>query len=56
MAKAQAAIIRVRLLKIGAQIRVSVRRVSLSMAASYPWASLFARVHAQLRAAPLPTG
>ena len=48
--KAQAATIRTRLLKIGAQVRVSVRRISLSMAASYPWASLFTRVHAQLRA------
>jgi hypothetical protein len=54
MATAQAATIRTRLLKIGAQVRVSVRRVYLAMAASYPWADLFARVHAQLRAAPLP--
>ncbi|MGD0774448.1 MAG: IS1380 family transposase [Candidatus Solibacter sp.] len=49
--KAQAATIRTRLLKIGAQVRVSVRRVYLAMAASYPWASLFAQVHANLRAA-----
>src|ERR1017187_3972014 len=48
--KAQASTIRTRLLKIGAQVRVSVRRVYLSMAASYPWASLFAQVHANLRA------
>ena len=54
--KAQAATIRTRLLKIGAQVRVSVRRVYLAMAASYPWASLFAQVHAQLRATPLPAG
>jgi hypothetical protein len=53
--KAQAATIRTRLLKIGAQVRVSVRRVYLAMAASYPWADLFAQVHAQLRANPLPT-
>jgi hypothetical protein len=52
--KAQAATIRTRLLKIGAQVRVSVRRVYLAMAASYPWADLFAQVHAQLRATPLP--
>jgi hypothetical protein len=52
METAQAATIRTRLLKIGAQVRVSVRRVYLAMAASYPWAELFARVHAQLRAAP----
>jgi hypothetical protein len=54
MATAQAATIRTRLLKIGAQVRVSVRRVYLAMAASYPWADLFAQVHAQLRATPLP--
>jgi hypothetical protein len=49
--KAQASTIRARMLKIGAQVRVSVRRVYLAMAASYPWASLFAQVHANLRAA-----
>jgi Transposase DDE domain group 1 len=50
LAHAQAATIRTRLLKIGAQVRLSVRRVCLSMAASYPWASLFTQVHANLRA------
>jgi len=54
MEKAQAGTIRTRLLKIGAQVRVSVRRVYLAMAASYPWADLFAQVHAQLQATPLP--
>jgi DDE family transposase len=54
--KAQAATIRTRLLKIGAQVRVSVRRVYLAMAASYPWADLFAQVHAQLRTTPLRAG
>src|SRR5204862_251539 len=42
--------------QIGARVRVSVRRVYLSMTASYPWASLFAQVHAQLRAVAAPTG
>jgi Transposase DDE domain group 1 len=51
LAHAQTATIRTRLLKIGAQVRVSARRVCLSMAASYPWARLFAQVHANLRAA-----
>jgi hypothetical protein len=51
METAQAGTIRTRLLKIGAQVRVSVRRVYLAMAASYPWASLFEQVHANLRAA-----
>ena len=54
LAEAQVSTIRTRLLKIGARVRVSVRRICLSMATSYPWASLFARVHAQLRASPLP--
>ncbi len=53
METAQAATIRTRLLKIGAQVRVSVRRVYLAMAASYPWASLFAQVHANLLATPM---
>ena len=54
--KAQAATIRTRLLKIGARVRVSVRRVYLSMAAGHPWSSLFAQVHAQLCATPMPAG
>jgi hypothetical protein len=54
LAQAQVPTIRTRLLKIGARVRVSLRRVYLSMAASYPWRSLFAQVHANLRAVPLP--
>jgi hypothetical protein len=56
LAQAQVSTIRTRLLKIGARVRVSVRRIYLSMAASYPWASLFARVHAQLRVVAASTG
>jgi hypothetical protein len=56
LAQAQVSTIRTRLLKIGARVRVSVRRISLSMAASYPWASLFARVHPELRAVAAPAG
>jgi hypothetical protein len=56
MAQAQVSTIRARLLKIGARVRVSVRRVYLSMAAGYPWRSLFAQVHAQLLSPPLPAG
>jgi hypothetical protein len=51
LARAEAATIRMRLLKIGALVRVSVRRVALSMAAGYPWAGLFAQAHAALTAA-----
>jgi len=56
MAQAQVSTIRQRLLKIGARVRVSVRRIPLSMASSYPWPSLFAQVLAQLQAAVMPAG
>ena len=45
LATAQAATIRVRLLKIGALVRVTVRRVWISLPRSYPWPDLFGRVH-----------
>jgi len=48
MAQAQCQTIRVKLLKIGAQIHVSVRRVCLSLATGYPFREIFARVHANL--------
>jgi len=53
METAQAATIRTRLLKIGAQVRVSVRRVYLALAASYPWKAVFAQVYANLCGAAL---
>jgi hypothetical protein len=49
--KAQAATIRTRLLKDRRPGAYEWRRVYLAMAASYPWASLFEQVHANLRAA-----
>jgi Transposase DDE domain group 1 len=49
LASAQVTTIRTRLLKIGAQVRVSVRRVALSMAAGYPWTALYAQVYERLR-------
>ena len=48
MAQAQCQTIRLRLLKIGAQIRVTVRRVCFSLAAGYPFREIFARVYANL--------
>ena len=48
LAAAQASTIRLRLLKIGALVRVTVRRVWLSLPRSYPWPDLFRRVHATL--------
>jgi len=54
MARAQCQTIRLKLLKIGAQIRVTVRRVCFSLASGYPLAQLFAQVHRNLRAEPAP--
>ena len=48
MAQAQCQTIRVKLLKLGAQIRVTVRRVALSMASGYPLQEMFARVYRNL--------
>ena len=49
MAQAQVNTIRLRLLKIGAQIRMSVRRISVSMASAYPYRGIFAHAWAALR-------
>ena len=40
--------IRLRLLKIGALVRISVRRIKLAMASSYPWQNEFALAHLRL--------
>lgn len=50
MAAAQCGTIRVRLFKIAAVVRRSVRRFKLALSSSYPWQRLFARVVANLRA------
>jgi len=49
LAQAQVSTIRTKLLKIGAQVRVSVRKVWVSMASSYPWQELYQQVWANLR-------
>jgi hypothetical protein len=49
LAQAQVSTIRTKLLKIGAQIRVTVRKVWVSMASSYPWQGLYRQVWANLR-------
>ena len=48
--KAQCGTIRRKLLKIGAQIRVTVRKVWVSLSSGYPHAALFAGVLSQLEA------
>ncbi|MBV8359225.1 MAG: IS1380 family transposase [Deltaproteobacteria bacterium] len=52
LARAQVSTIRCRLLKIGARVTVSVRRVIASLSSAFPLQALFARVLANLHAAP----
>ena len=51
LATATCGTIRTKLLKIGAQVRVSVRRVKVAMATACPYANEFALVYARIRAA-----
>lgn len=53
LATAQCQTIRLKLLKIGAQLKVTVRKVWLSLAESYPYKRLFTEVYARLQAVPL---
>ena len=54
IARAQAWTLRLKLLKVGAQVRVTVRRVWISLSNSWPYAALFAAVYANIeKAAPL---
>ena len=53
LAKAQCATIRLKLFKIGAQIRVSVRKVWISFSESYPYFTLFQQVLLRLQQIPL---
>lgn len=52
LAEAQVSTIRTKLLKIGAQIRVTVRKVWVSMASSYPWQGLYQQVWMNLQLQP----
>ncbi len=51
LARATAGTIRLRLLKLGALVRVSVRRVAVRMASGHPWQRDWAIAHAALAAA-----
>lgn len=53
LARAQGQTIRLKLLKIGALLRVTARKVWVSMAESYPYAAVFAQVCRNLEAVPL---
>lgn len=52
LSAAQAGTIRLKLLKIGARVRQTSRRVWFHMASSYPYQSLFVRLLDNIRAAP----
>jgi hypothetical protein len=49
LSDAQVSTIRTKVLKIGAQIRVTARKVWVSMASSYPWQGLYQEVWTNLR-------
>ena len=49
---AQCNTIRLKLFKVGALVRVTFRKIWVSFSESYPYAQLFARVHANLTAPP----
>ena len=51
MARSRCDTIRLKLLKIGASVRVSVRRVMVSLASGYPLQELFHRIYRRLAAA-----
>ncbi len=53
LARAQCDTLRLKLLKIGGLVRITVRKVWVSLAEGYAYAQLFVRVYAQLRAVPL---
>lgn len=52
LAKAQCDTIRLKLFKIGAQIRVTIRKVWISFSESYPYLDLFQKVFVQLKQIP----
>ena len=51
-AAAQCGTLRLRLLKIGAQVRISVRRVLISLATGFPGEATFQQAYAALQALP----
>jgi hypothetical protein len=53
LAKAQCSTIRLKLLKIGALIRITARKVWVSLASGYPYVHFFWQVHQKLVAMPL---
>ena len=52
LAKAQCKTIRLKVLKIAARLRITVRKIWLSFSDAYPYASDFAQILANLRRCP----
>ena len=55
LARAQCGTIRLKLLKIGARVRVTARRIWISLSSAYPYASLWRAILLRLQALPPPT-
>ena len=55
MAKAQCDTIRLKILKIGARIRLTVRKVWVAFAEGYPYADIFQQIYRNLQQVPLQT-
>ena len=53
MARAQCSTIRTKLLKIGAQVRVTVRKIWVSFAEGYPYQHIFFKIQENLRQIPI---
>jgi hypothetical protein len=53
LARAQCHTVRLKLLKIGTLVRITVRKIWISWSAGYPYAELFGQVWRQLQQAPL---
>jgi hypothetical protein len=56
LAQATTGSVRLKLLKVAAQVRVSVRRVYVQLSSAYPWQRLFGLSHQRLMAAALDGG
>ena len=54
LARAQCSTIRTKLLKVGAHVSLSVRRIWVRCASGYPYQRIFAKILANLRAHYLP--
>ena len=52
LAEATCGSIRAKLLKLGARVTVSVRRIKIAIASACPYQAVFALAHARLRATP----